>query len=95
MHIPVLLVIIIDTLLLLLGRIAALAMQPISTDGVVWSVCVSVCLSVCLSVCHNRAPCKNGPRDRDAVWDIDSGEPKEPCIRCGSRSPHVKWQFEG
>jgi len=41
---------------------------------------------VCLSVCHTSEPCKNGCTDRDAVWVKDSGGPKEPCIRWGSRS---------
>jgi len=39
--------------------------------------------------------CKNGCTDRDAVWVEESGEPKEPCIRCGSRSPMGRGNFEG
>jgi len=35
----------------------------------------------CLSVCHDHELYKNGLTDRDAVWDIDLGGPKEPCIR--------------
>jgi len=54
-----------------------------------------VCRSVCWSVCHASEPCKNCCTDRDAVWVEDSGEPREPCIRCGSRSPHAKGQFWG
>jgi len=50
-------------------------MQPIVTDGVAWSVG--------LSVCHNREPCKNGRTARDAVWDVDSGEPNKPRVRWG------------
>jgi len=34
--------------------------------------------------------CKNGWTDRDAVWGVDSDGPKEPRIRCGSRSPHCQ-----
>jgi len=34
---------------------------------------------VCRSVCHSSEPCKNGWNDRDAVWDKDSGRPKEAC----------------
>jgi len=42
-----------------------------------------VCQSVGLSVCHDREPCKNRYTDRDVVWFMDSGGPKEPCIRLG------------
>jgi len=54
-------------------------MRPIVTERVAWSVG--------LSVCPTSEPCKNGCTDRDAVWVQDSSGPKEPCIRCGSRSP--------
>jgi len=43
-----------------------------------------VAKSVCQSVCHDREPCKNGRTDRDAVWGMDSGGPKEACVRWGS-----------
>jgi len=60
-------------------------MQPIVTDGVALSVCRFVCLSVGLlvdwSVCHDRQPCKNGWTDQDAVWELDSGGPKQACVR--------------
>jgi len=36
-------------------------------------------------VCHTTEPCKNGLSDRDAVWVVDSGGPKEPCIRWGAQ----------
>jgi len=36
---------------------------------------------VCLSICHSSETCKNGWTDRDAVWVVDSGGPKKPCIR--------------
>jgi len=39
-----------------------------------------VCLSVSLSVCHNHEPCKSDRTNRDALWVVDSGEPKEPCL---------------
>jgi len=39
-------------------------------------------------VCHISEPCKNGWTDRDAIWVEDSGGPREPCSRWGSRSPH-------
>jgi len=45
---------------------------------------------VCRSVCHSSEPYKNGWTDREAVWVEDSGWPKEPCIRRGSRSPYVE-----
>ena len=48
------------------------------------------CLSVCLSVGHNGELCYNGWTDWDAVWDIDSGGPKNyGCIRWGPRSPQL------
>ena len=37
--------------------------------------------------------CKNGWTNRDAVEGVDSDGPKEPCIRWGGRSPHVKGTF--
>jgi len=52
-------------------------MWPIVTNRVEWSVW----LSVCLSVCHTSERYKNGWTDRDVVWVMDSGEPKEACIR--------------
>ena len=42
-----------------------------------------VCLSVGRSVCDNLHPCKNSKTYRDAVCSVDSGWPKEPCIRRG------------
>jgi len=63
-------------------------MRPIVTD-VVWSVCLC---AVCWS--HpNREPYKNGWTDWDAVWDMNSGGLKKPCIRWGPRSFKGKWQF--
>ena len=53
---------------------------------VAWSVRLSVCLSVTIV-----SPAKNGSTDRDAVWVVDSGGPKELCIRWGPR----KGQFWG
>jgi len=60
-------------------------MQPISTDGVAWSLCVSMCLSVG----HVHEPYKNGWTDRDAVSVDDSGGHKEPCSRWG---PDLQWE---
>ena len=31
--------------------------------------------------------CAKSRFDRDAVWVVDSGGPKEPCVRLGFRSP--------
>jgi len=74
-------------MLVLLGRIdAAYCYRPSSV------VCQSV---ICLSVCHTSEPCKNGCTDQDAVWVDDSGGPREPCVRLGSRSPHGKGQILG
>jgi len=28
--------------------------------------------------------CKKGRTDWEAIWDVDSGEPKEACITCGA-----------
>ena len=36
--------------------------------------------------------CKNGWADWDAVWDVDSGRPREPCSRWVSRSPNDSGQ---
>jgi len=64
-------------------------MRHIVTDAVAWSV------SVGRSVHHNCEPCKNGWTDRDAIWVVDSGGPKEPRIGWVSRSPMQKGNFEG
>ena len=39
--------------------------------------------------------CKNSWTDWHAICIADLGRPKEPCIRCGSRSPQAKGQFLG
>jgi len=59
-------------------------MRPIVTDGVAWVVCWSVCLSRSWAL---------GWSDEDAIWDMDSGWPKEPCV---GPDPHT-WMgsFEG
>jgi len=58
-------------------------MRPISTDAEAWSVC----MSVRLSVGHIRKPCKTAePIEMRFGW-IDSGGPKELCIRWVSISP--------
>jgi len=56
------------------------------------SCCYRLSSVVCRSVTL-VSPAKNGWTDRDAVWDEDSGGPREPCIIWGSRSPHGKGQF--
>jgi len=65
-------------LIIIKPHLTAMWMRPIVTDEVSWSVC--------RSVWHNLEPCKNSWTDRDAVWNVDSGWPKEPRIRRGSRS---------
>jgi len=47
------------------------------------------CRSVSLSV-MTRRPAKT---DQDAVWDMDSGGPKEPCIRWGLDPQLMKGKF--
>jgi len=54
-----------------------------------------VATGVARSVGHDCEPCKNGKKDWDAVWDMDSGGPNELCITWGCRSPHVKVPFWG
>jgi len=56
--------------------------QPIAIDRIAWSVC--------LSVCHIREPRKNGSTDRDTIWMVDSGGPKDPCVRWGQ---HLPWEW--
>ena len=46
--------------------------------------------SVCLSVCHNQELCWNGWTDRDAAWVVDSGGPREPCVRWGPDPPRER-----
>jgi len=65
----------------LLGRIAVLYVYS--------AYCYRPSSVVCRSVCHTSEP------DRDAIWVEDSGGSRKPCIRWGSRSPHVKRQFWG
>jgi len=48
-------------------------MQPIATDGLVWSVS----LSVWLYVCNNHGPYKHGSASQDAIWDVDLAGSKE------------------
>jgi len=36
-----------------------------------------------------RELCVNCWTDRDAVWAVDSGEPKEPCFRWGVHWHHL------
>ena len=50
-------------------------------------------VSVCLLVCRNREPCKNSGIDSDAVWDVDSGGPKEPYVRLLDEGldHHMRW----
>jgi len=45
-------------------------------------VCLSVCLSVCMLVTTVRPTKKAEPVN--LWWVVDSGGPKEPCIRWGT-----------
>ena len=33
--------------------------------------------------------------DWDAIWDVDSGGPREPCIRWGPKSPRERGSYFG
>ena len=46
-------------------------------------------------MCHNSEHYKNRQTDRDAIWNVDSGGPKQPHTRWGSRSPTWMGNFEG
>ena len=56
-------------------------MQPISTD-VVWCVYARVCLSVCLFVCWSQTWAVIKLLSQ-SIYCLDSGGPKEPCVRWG------------
>ena len=43
--------------------------------------CLDVAWSVCLCVCRHHEPYKNVRTYRDAIWDVDSSEPKELCSK--------------
>jgi len=66
-----------------------------STTYIDAAYCYRLSSVVCQSVCHTSEPRKNGWTDRDAIWVENLGEPREPCIRWSSRSPHGKGQFWG
>jgi len=61
-------------------------MRPVVIDRVTSSVSLSVTAV---------SPAKTTRVDRDAICVEDSGGPKEPCIRWGSRLPHAKGHFLG
>jgi len=44
---------------------------------------VAYCYRPNCMVCHSHEPCKNGWTDRDAIWVVDSGGPKEACVTWG------------
>jgi len=50
---------------------------------------------VCRSVCRTSEPCKNGWTNQDALWVMDSGGPKEPCIKWGTDPPWEVAIFRG
>jgi len=56
-------------------------MRPVVVDRIAWSVG--------LSVRHTSEPCKNGLTDRDAVWVVESGGPREACIKRGAHWRHL------
>jgi len=49
----------------------------------------------CQCLVTSVSPAKNCSTDRDAIWDVDLGGPKEPCIRWGP-DPHTwRGSFDG
>jgi len=63
-------------------------MWPIATDNMLHGLLVG------LSVCNDHDLCKNGQTDRDVVFSVDLGGPKELCtVLMKSRSPHRKGHF--
>jgi len=56
---------------------------------------VAYCYRPSSMVCDSSEPCKNGLTDRNAISVDDSDGPKEPCIRCGSRSAMGGGNSEG
>ena len=63
-----------------------MTMRPISTQ-VAWSVRLPVCLSVFDTL---ESPGKKGSADRDGVWDVDSGGPRNHVglLDGAAMSPH-------
>jgi len=55
--------------------------QPVVTDRVVWSVC--------LLICYSRESRENSWTDRDAVWVVELGGPKEACVKWGAHWRHL------
>jgi len=51
--------------------------------------------AVCVSAGHNCEPYQNSRIDLDAVWVVDSGGLREPCIRWGPDPLREKEQFLG
>jgi len=67
-------------------------MRSIVTDQLAWSVW----LLVGLSVTNSREPCKNGWTDRDTVWIVGSGGPRNRVLDGGSERPkRMGNYFEG
>jgi len=47
------------------------------------------CYQLHSMVCHSRDPRKNGSSNRDAVWVVGWGRPKEACIKWGAHWNHL------
>jgi len=58
-------------------------MRPVVTDRVAWSVGLSVYLCVTVVRSAKTAEQIDMPFLRDAVWDLDSGEPMQGSIVLG------------
>jgi len=50
---------------------------------------LSVCRFVGLSASHSSESHKNDRTDRNALWDVNSGWPKETCIGWGAHWRHL------
>ena len=63
-------------------------------DSVFWRALKNLLLASLLCVClgHDRASCKNGWTDRDAVWNVDFWRPWNGMLD-GGPNPNVKGHF--
>jgi len=76
--------------LIIMPRRVTSKMRHIATDGVAW-----IRGADCQCLVRSVSPAKNGSTDRDPLWDVDLGGPKEPCIRWGP-DPHMwRGSFDG
>jgi len=60
-----------------------------STVYVDVAYCYRLSSVTCRSVCHTSEPCKNGWRDQDVIWVVESDGPKQSCV--WFQIPHGNW----